>query len=143
MAEREKLTKKGKTLWVEREVTATKAVEGEELLEHISIHDPKFPPTLNEIRGGPVTIVEGEGFKIDLSKRRKPMGFWHRNLDHDELIFIVQGKAKWHTELGTYEMKAGDILIIPKGIAHRVEPLEDGDYIALEVKSIHMKMAER
>jgi len=143
MSEREKLTIKGKTLVVEREVTATKIVEGEGLVEYFSIHDPKFPPNLNEIRGRPATIVEGEGFRLELSKRRGgKMDFWHRNLEQDELIFIVQGKAKWYTELGTYEMKAGEILIIPKGIAHKVEPLGDGDYVALEIKSSYLRKVQ-
>ncbi len=142
MPDREKVTRKGKVLWVERDVKATKKVEGEELVEILSIYDPKFPQNLNEVRGGPVTIVEGDGFKIDLSKREeKPMGFWHRNLDQDELIFVVRGRARWYTELGTFELKAGDILIIPKGVAHRVEPLEKGTYVALEIKSSYIKKA--
>jgi mannose-6-phosphate isomerase-like protein (cupin superfamily) len=142
MPEKEKLTMKDKTLVVEREVTATKLVEGEKLVEHFSIYDPKFPPNLNEIRGGPAPLVEGEGFRLELSKRRGKMTFWHRNLEQDELIFVVQGKAKWYTELGTYEMKAGDILIIPKGIAHKVEPLQDGDYVALEIKSTYLRKVQ-
>lgn len=135
MSEREKITREGKVLWIEREKPLIVKKEGVEIIEQINIFDPKFPQNLNEIRGSPITIMEGEGIKIDLSKREKEsMKFWHRNLDEDEVIFVIKGRAKWHTELGVFEVKEGDIIIIPKGIPHKLELLEKGTYVALEIK---------
>jgi quercetin dioxygenase-like cupin family protein len=139
--EKEKLTRGGRVVWVERDVQSLKVTSGESLIERLSIYDPKFPPDMNEVRGGPTVIVEGEGFTLELTKRRKGMEFWHRNLDQDELIFIVKGKAIWRTELGTYEMQPGDLLIIPKGVAHRVEPVDENEYVALEIKSLTLRKA--
>ncbi len=42
-----------------------------------------------------------------------------RNIDFDELFFQFAGRSVLETEFGTYEMKPGEILHIPGGIAHR------------------------
>ena len=143
MVLKELITRGGKKLWVEREV-GVKEVEGEKLVRKMSINDPRYPDNLNEIRGGPATIVKGDGFRMDLSKREsRGMNFWHRNLDEDELILVVKGAAKWHTELGTFQLSEGDILIIPRGIAHRVEPdFSKGKYVAIEIKSPSIELVE-
>ena len=141
---KEKLTRGDRWLLVDRGVEQVRKIEGEELITKFSIFDPKYPDDLREKWGRPAKIVEGNGFWIDLSKRKnKSMGFWHRNLDCDELIFVVRGEAKWHTELGVYTLKEGDIIIIPRGIAHRVEPdFRKGNYVALEIKSSYIRRFE-
>ena len=102
---KEKLTRGDRWLLVDRGVEQVRKIEGEELITKFSIFDPKYPDDLREKWGRPAKIVEGNGFWIDLSKRKnKSMGFWHRNLDCDELIFVVRGEAKWHTELGVYTL---------------------------------------
>jgi hypothetical protein len=47
------------------------------------------------------------------------MSFWHRNIDAHEIIICIKGALKWETEMGTKVMRSGDMLFIPKGIAHR------------------------
>ena len=138
---KEKLTRGDRWLLVDRGVEQVRKIEGEELITKFSIFDPKYPDDLREKWGRPAKIVEGNGFWIDLSKRKnKSMGFWHRNLDYDDLIFIVRGEVKWHTELGMYTSKEGNISIIPRGIAQRVEPdFRKGNYMAPEIKSGYIR----
>lgn len=54
-------------------------------------------------------------------------------------MFIVRGKVRGYTELGSFDIKEGDLIIIPKGVAHKVELLEEGTYVALEIKSKYIK----
>ncbi|MEJ7648827.1 MAG: hypothetical protein WKF57_07320 [Nakamurella sp.] len=47
---------------------------------------------------------------------RQPM--YHRNLDVDELAFQIAGPRTLMTELGTVELRPGDFVKIPVGVAH-------------------------
>jgi homogentisate 1,2-dioxygenase len=70
-----------------------------------------------------MTLFKADGLRVDLSKRTKEaMNFWHRSCDFHELIFCFQGSILWETELGNVELKPGQMLLIPKGIAHRSSP---------------------
>ncbi|MEM4303252.1 MAG: cupin domain-containing protein [Candidatus Caldarchaeum sp.] len=80
------------------------------------------------------------GFSIEVSKRRKPMPFWHRNMDNDELIICINGKVTWETELGKITLTPGHMFIIPRGVAHRVIPEESSQYVAIEIKAPAMKI---
>jgi len=42
-----------------------------------------------------------------------------RNIDFDEMFFQFCGRSMIETEFGVYEMKPGEVLNIPAGIAHR------------------------
>ena len=83
-----------------------------------------------------MTLMQGEGVRVDLSKRTvEEMSFWHRSADFDELIICFQGGIKWETDLGQVEMKPGQMLVIPRGIAHRSMPAKTGDTnIIIEIK---------
>ena len=83
-----------------------------------------------------MTLLKGQGISVDLSKRTvEEMSYWHRNADFDELIICYQGSVKWETDLGDVEMKPGQILLIPRGIAHRCLPQKHSSTnILIEVK---------
>ena len=75
-----------------------------------------------------------------LSKRSKEdMGFWHRNIDYHEIIICVKGALRWETEMGVRTMHEGDMMFIPKGIAHRSMLCEDS---APENVLVELKIAD-
>ena len=80
-------------------------------------------------------MLTGDGISIELSKRRTVMPFWHRNMDFDEVIICVKGKATWKTEHGTYELNEGELLLIPRGVSHTAAATADSEYMAIEIKS--------
>ncbi|MGQ7792476.1 cupin domain-containing protein [Faunimonas sp. B44] len=96
-------------------------LEMAEALRLFNIFDPKFQPSnLNLADGKPLRLYDGKTVKVDLSKRSKEdMGFWHRNIDAHEIIFCVKGALDWETEMGERTVRPGDMLFIPRGIAHR------------------------
>ena len=96
-------------------------LENADFFRLINIFDSKFAPTnTNKADGTPLRLYNAEHVKIDVSKRSKEdMGFWHRNVDAHEIIFCVKGALRWETEMGTTTMHPGDMMLIPKGIAHR------------------------
>ena len=100
--------------------------------------DPKFQPeNYNKADGAPLRMFASDSVKIDLSKRSKEdMGFWHRNVDDNEIIFCFRGALRWETEMGTVTLKAGEMILIPKGISHRSMLCEESEEenILLELK---------
>lgn len=133
MAYREKLTWDGG-----KEVVITRPnvpvdvvkVDGTDIdLVRLSVHDPKLVPTnYGDAEGTPLPLLGCDGFRLDLSRRTKePMGFWHRNMDYDEIIICVQGGMTWETELGTLTIRPGEMVVLPRGVAHRSIPPEGSE----------------
>ena len=104
----------------------------------LDVFDPVFrPENYNKADGTPLRLFDAASVKVDLSKRSKEdMGFWHRNVDFHEIIFCVQGALRWETEIGTVTLKAGEMILIPKGISHRSMLCEDSaeENVLVELK---------
>ncbi len=112
--------------------------DGSAMLRHLDVLDPRFrPENYNKADGAPLRLFDSDGVKIDLSKRsREDMGFWHRNVDYHEVIFCFRGALRWETEMGTVTLRAGEMIVIPKGISHRSMLCPDSvdENILLELK---------
>ena len=116
---------------------SVRAEQGDLKLLMYDVTDPKLVPSnYDKPDGVPLTLMKGEGIRVDLSKRTvEEMSFWHRSADFDELIICFQGSITWETDLGNVEMKPGQMLLIPRGIAHRAIPGKSGDInIIIEFK---------
>ena len=136
----EKITWEGRSLMLKRVARPTEVVSAESAdvkLEKVDVTDPAVRPSNQDLpEGTPLRVFEANGVGIDVSKRsRQEMNYWHRNADYDELIFCHKGGMTWETELGTLEIKAGEMLLIPRGIAHRaIPPKNQGENILIELK---------
>jgi oxalate decarboxylase/phosphoglucose isomerase-like protein (cupin superfamily) len=113
-------------------------LENADIFRMINIFSEQFTPTnLDKADGTPLRLYTSDSVKIDVSKRRKrDMSFWHRNIDAHEIIFCVKGALKWETEMGTKTMRPGDMLFIPRGIAHRSMLCEEStdENVLIELK---------
>ncbi len=142
MAYREKVTWEGGTeVLVTRPTSPVQVVDvvgSDTNLVTLNVHDPRLlPGNYADAEGTPLPLLGSEDFRLDLSKRTKiPMGFWHRNIDRDEVIICVKGGMTWETELGTITIKPGDILHLPRGLAHRAIPPEgsEEENVLIELK---------
>ena len=139
---RELITIDGKNVVLQRDTSPMingGVLENLEALRLFNIFDEKFQPSNFGLADGkPLRMYDGETVKIDLSKRSKEdMGFWHRNSDAHEIIFCVKGALRWETEMGIRIMRPGDMLLIPRGIAHRStlcdESLEENVLVELKI----------
>lgn len=130
---REVVTIDGRNVTLERTaspldgVTVTAAAP--ELLNMLDLLDPKFrPENYSKADGTPLRLFDSDALKLDVSKRsREDMGFWHRNVDYHEVIICFRGALRWETELGTVTLRAGEMIVIPKGITHRSMLCDDSD----------------
>ena len=129
---RELVTIDGKNVVLQRDTSPMingGVLENQEALRLFNIFDEKFQPSNYGLADGkPLRMYDAKTVKIDLSKRSKEdMGFWHRNADAHEIIFCVKGALRWETEMGIRIMRSGDMLFIPRGIAHRSTLCEESE----------------
>ncbi len=106
------------------------------LVRKVNLFDRKYQPSnYAQAEGTPLPLATSEHLRIDLSKRtKKPMSFWHRNNDADEVIICIKGSLIWETEMGSVQLDRGEMLLIPRGIAHRSLPGSKGTNVAVELK---------
>ena len=45
--------------------------------------------------------------------------FFYRNGQADELVYVVSGEGTLHTQVGRLDYRAGDYVVIPRGVIHR------------------------
>jgi quercetin dioxygenase-like cupin family protein len=50
----------------------------------------------------------------------------HHHVEHDEMVMILEGKGTFTIEGQNHEVKAGDILLIPRGAVHSYVHQGDG-----------------
>ncbi|MBS4027555.1 MAG: homogentisate 1,2-dioxygenase, partial [Ignavibacteriales bacterium] len=73
-------------------------------------------------RGTPVEVLGNDDVRLFVSRRSKPMPFYFRNADGDELYFIHRGKGKIETDFGPLTFEKGDYIIIPRAVTYRIIP---------------------
>jgi mannose-6-phosphate isomerase-like protein (cupin superfamily) len=139
---REVITIDGKNVVLQRDSSPMEnggVIENDAALRLFNIFDDAFKPSNYGLADGkPLRLYDGKVTKIDLSKRSKEdMGFWHRNSDAHEIIFCVKGALRWETEMGIRIVRPGDMLLIPRGIAHRStlcdESLDENVLVELKI----------
>ena len=79
-------------------------------------------------RGRPTRLFWNDDVVVSASRRSEPMTWFARNSDADELWFVHRGEGTLETEFGPLEFRAGDYLVVPKGVTHRLVPVTKDNY---------------
>ncbi|MFT4229465.1 MAG: hypothetical protein QM602_04170 [Microbacterium sp.] len=66
----------------------------------------------------PRILWEGETGRIEWMQMNFRQPMYHRNLDVDEMSYQIRGERTLMTEQGTVELRDGDFVRIPVGVAH-------------------------
>ena len=82
----------------------------------------------------PVEFVRNEKTRISVEAALGEGKYFHRNCDFDEIFFQWSGETTIETELGVYNMKPAEILLIPAGISHRSTGTADNLRLVVKVR---------
>lgn len=66
------------------------------------------PRIVGELNGQHVKLVKFQGEFV-----------WHKHDDEDELFYVLDGQFNMELRDKTIELKAGEFLIVPRGVEHR------------------------
>ena len=65
-----------------------------------------------------VDLAYAEDFALRLSAWQG-ISNWHTHLRGDEMVLIQEGEALLESEIGALSLQAGEMVVVPKGVAHR------------------------
>ena len=74
----------------------------------------------------PVNLAGVDEFAIRLVKFRGEFERWHTHEREDEAFIVLEGEINFQTEEGDYVLKAGEGIVIPKGLRHCPKASESG-----------------
>ena len=93
-----------------------------------------------QIRPGPsvtmdrVPLLYNADVALSLAAPTAEDPFFYRNAQGDEVVYVAEGQGSLQTPLGHHSFKAGDYIVIPRGILHRYE-LGPGPHRMLVIES--------
>ncbi len=90
----------------------------------------KLQPTdLHDAEGVPSTFLGNNDVQLSVSRRSKPMPFYFRNADGDELYFVHRGEGTIETDFGPLAFEKGDYIVLPRAVTYRVVPRRRGQFL--------------
>ncbi len=70
--------------------------------------------------------------RISFAILAKPMEYYFRNADADEVLFVHRGAGELQTDFGPLNYKVGDYLVIPRGTVYRLLPTSESKFLVVE-----------
>ena len=82
----------------------------------------------------PKIVGELNGQQVKLVKFKGPF-LWHSHEHEDELFLVVRGQFRMELRDGEVELRAGEFLIVPRGVEHRPVADEEVEVLLFEPAS--------
>lgn len=91
------------------------------ILKHRSYQGFSVKPTADYIDSRKVVLFNND-VQISLAAPQQSMsGYFYKNADADEVIFVHEGTGKLKTQYGELAFGYGDYLVIPRGTIYQIE----------------------
>lgn len=75
----------------------------------------------------PVNLAQVDECAIRLVKFQGEFERWHAHENEDEAFIVLRGEILFQTEAGDFLLKAGEGLVIPKGLQHCPKANAEGE----------------
>ncbi len=82
----------------------------------------KLPTQAKDAVSARVKLLYNPDVALYISRPQRPMEYYFRNADGDEVYFIHQGQGVLETDFGPLDFEPGDYLVIPRGTTYRLLP---------------------
>lgn len=74
----------------------------------------------------PINLANVDNFALRLVKFQGEFERWHAHDNEDESFIVLEGEVLFQTEAGDFLVKAGEGIVIPKGLRHCPKANETG-----------------
>lgn len=105
-------------------------IEGK-LRPHLFDLNKLRPADLHDAQGVPVAFLGNQEIQVAVSRRSRPMPFYFRNADADELYFVHRGAGVIETDFGPLRFEKGDYINLPRAVTYRVVPETDDNFFLI------------
>lgn len=78
-------------------------------------------PTEDYLESRKIVLTNSDCNIILAAPQKSTEGYFYKNTDADEMIFVHKGSGKLRTMLGNLDFKYGDYLIIPRGMIYKID----------------------
>jgi len=78
--------------------------------------------------------LENGDVRIAFGRVTQPMGYFYKNADGDELLFVHAGTGTLESDFGPLAYRRGDYLVIPRGTAYRLVPSDHTALLVIETR---------
>ena len=82
-------------------------------------------PSAGDAVDGRVALLTNGDVTLSLVRPNRPMEYWYRFANGDEVIFVHEGTGTLETQFGEIQYRPGDYLVVPTGVIWRLVP-DDG-----------------
>ncbi|MCX6119198.1 MAG: homogentisate 1,2-dioxygenase [Proteobacteria bacterium] len=84
---------------------------------------------------GRMPLLGNQDVVVSIQPLDKPMSYFFRNADSDELYFAHKGSGRLETDFGPLTYETGDYLYIPRGTVYRLDPKTASEFLLIESAS--------
>lgn len=102
------------------------------MIDKINI-DEKFAKFSEHWRPKIVSELNGQEFKLVKIEGEYP---WHAHADADEMFFIWKGEIRLDFRTHSVALKAGEAIVVPKGVEHRPVADKEAEIFLIEPKNV-------
>jgi homogentisate 1,2-dioxygenase len=93
--------------------------------------------------GSPIAFLGNDDVRLYVSRRSKPMPFYFRNGDGDQLVFVHRGEGVVETDFGPLPFEPGDYVVIPRAVTYRVVPSTSDNFFLIVQSKTEFEQPEK
>src|SRR5258706_2200825 len=90
-------------------------VAEEKMLKHRSFEGFKTEPENDYLQSRKAVLINNDCHIVLAAPQQGTQGYFYKNADADEIIFVHEGSGSLHTQYGELPFGYGDYLILPRG----------------------------
>ena len=102
-------------------VDVSPKIAEEKMLKHRSFEGFKIKPESDYLQSRKAILVNNDCHIVLAAPKESMTGYFYKNADADELIFVHEGSGKMKTQYGDLPFSYGDYIVLPRGTIYQVE----------------------
>lgn len=104
----------------EPQVDVSPQVAEEKMLSHRSFEGFKVPPVADFLESRVPVLVNSDCHIVLAAPQKSMTGYFYKNTDADEMIFVHEGSGIVHTQYGQLPFSYGDYIVLPRGTIYQI-----------------------
>lgn len=104
----------------EPQIDVSPQVAEEKMLKHRSLEGFKIKPAKDYLQSRIPVLVNNDCHIVLAAPQESMTGYYYKNTDADELIFVHEGSGIVHTQYGELPFSYGDYIMLPRGTIYQI-----------------------